>query len=281
MDLSVITIILQLVFLECVLSIDNAAVLGAMVAPLSPDQPVPWPARLRSLLDPLNRVLGMQQAAALKVGLIGAYLGRLSMLLLASLIIQNVWLQALGALYLVYLAVKYFGETAEGVDGPDEQRLAGVRNSDFWRIVLMIELADLAFSLDNVVAAVALSNRLWVVMVGIAIGMVLMRFAATLFTWLITWEPMLEAAAYLLLLAIGGKLLLEEYAHIAIGEWAQFAISIAIILLVVLFARVKVLQPLRSVFRPFLVLCVLVNRAVSAMFGLLATPFQRSNANVR
>src|SRR6185295_7701380 len=80
----------------------------------------------------------------------------------------------------------------------------------FWNVVLTIELADLAFSLDNVVAAVALSERLWVVILGVLIGIVIIRFAATIFTRLIEWEPALEHAAYLLLFAIGGELVLDE-----------------------------------------------------------------------
>src|SRR4051812_30441138 len=105
MDVAFITIILQLIFLECILSIDNAAVLGAMVTPLPQDRLVPWPRRLRGILSKLDPLLGPQRQAALKVGLIGAYAGRILMLFLASIIIQNVWMHILGAIYLIYLAV--------------------------------------------------------------------------------------------------------------------------------------------------------------------------------
>jgi tellurite resistance protein TerC len=134
----------------------------------------------------------------------------------------------------------------------------------------MIELADLAFSLDNVIAAVALSDRLWVVILGIAIGMVLMRFTATRFTLLIEWEPALERAAFLLIFAIGGKLLLEHLGGIEINEWVQFGISIGIILLVLLFARVKLFKHLTFLFRPFVWLFVWINTGLSYCFGLLA-----------
>ena len=60
MDVAFITIILQLIFLECILSIDNAAVLGAMVAPLPNDRPVPWPRTLRGVLSKLDPLLGPQ-----------------------------------------------------------------------------------------------------------------------------------------------------------------------------------------------------------------------------
>ena len=88
-------------------------------------------------------------------------------------------------------------------------------------------------------------RHLWIVIVGVAIGIVMMRFAAQIFTRMIAWEPALEHAAYLLLFAIGGELLLEYYLHFDLTEWAQFGISIGIIVLVVLFARVKLLRPLQ------------------------------------
>jgi tellurite resistance protein TerC len=278
MDLAFITIILQLIFLECILSIDNAAVLGAMVAPLPNDQPVPWPRRLRGLLSRLDPWLGPQRQAALKVGLLGAYAGRVLMLFLASIIIQNVWMHILGAVYLIYLAIRHFGETyRHGKDLDDEVDITTIRpaGANFWSVVLTIELADLAFSLDNVIAAVALSDQLWIVIFGVAIGIVMMRFAAQIFTRLIAWEPALEHAAYLLLLAIGGELLLEYYLHFDLTEWAQFGISVGIIVLVVLFARVKFLRPLHIIFRPFALLFALINDALSFVMGIAAAPFRR------
>src|SRR5512140_1187319 len=102
--LAALLIILQLIFLEGILSIDNAAVLGAMVTPLSNKLPVPWPKVLVPLGKILDPVLGKQRLAALKVGLLGAYLGRGTMLFLASLVIQNPWIKIIGALYLIRLA---------------------------------------------------------------------------------------------------------------------------------------------------------------------------------
>ena len=283
MDLAFITIIIQLIFLECILSIDNAAVLGAMVTPLPNDRPVPWPRALHGLLSKLDPLLGPQRQAALKVGLIGAYAGRVLMLFLASIIIQNVWMHILGAVYLIYLAIRHFGETyRHGKDLDDEINIEAIRpaRASFWNIVVTIELADLAFSLDNVIAAVALSSHLWIVIFGVAIGIVMMRFAAQVFTRLIAWEPALEHAAYLLLFAIGGELLLEYYLHFDLTEWAQFGISVGIIVLVVLFARVKALRPLQIIFRPFAQLFALINDALSFVFRILAAPFRRGHHEI-
>lgn len=248
MDFTFITVILQLIFLECILSIDNAAVIGAMVAHLPTDQTTPWPRRLRPLVGRLDRYLGSQREAALKVGLLGAYAGRILMLALASVISTISWVKIIGALYLVYLAIKHFVDLLrERYGGAGEGDHAARKVSGgFWNVVLTIELADLAFSLDNVVAAVALSDRLWVVILGVMIGIVVIRFAATIFTRMIEWEPAMEHAAYLLLIAIGGELLVAELLHIELDDWVKFAISIAILVLTVAVARLRALLAARG-----------------------------------
>jgi tellurite resistance protein TerC len=265
MDFSIIAIIIQLIFLEGILSIDNAAVLGAMVTPLSDKEEIPWPKGLQPIGHALNKLLGKQRTGALRVGLLGAYFGRGLMLLLASFIIQNPWLKLIGALYLVRLALEDLSAPSLS-EGEDSDK--AVKTRTFWMTVLSVELMDLAFSLDNVVAAVSLSDKLWVVMIGVAIGILVMRFAAGIFSYVVEKEPILKTAAYILVLNIGIELLIEEFpldklahplvvsgfwqhlisieeSHIAIGDWTRFGISILTILLTVAYAHVKPMRLLR------------------------------------
>ena len=237
-------IVLQLIFLEGILSIDNAAVLGAMVSTLPDDRPIAWPPALHSLGAILQPLAGNQRTAALRVGLLGAYVGRGTMLVLASLVIQNPWLKIIGALYLVRLAFENLGMAESGEEAQFEQ---AHQLKAFWVVVLNVELADLIFSLDNVVAAVSLSKTLWVVMIGVAIGIVTMRFAAGLFAQAILKEPILKPAAYVLVLNIGVQLLLEELFQVEIPDLARFGISVAIIALALLYARSRLLQRGRPV----------------------------------
>src|SRR5258708_3395469 len=106
----VIVIVLQLIFLEGILSIDNAAVLGALVSPLPDDQDVLWPRLLRRFGRALQPLLGRQRTAALRVGLLGAYVGRGAMLFLASFLIHNSWIKLVGAAYLIRLAFDELGD---------------------------------------------------------------------------------------------------------------------------------------------------------------------------
>lgn len=92
----------------------------------------------------------------------------------------------------------------------------------FWPTVFVIELTDIAFAVDSILAAIALVGRapadhpegaphpkLWVVITGGLLGVILMRFAAVIFIRLLERFPRFELAAYLLVLVIGGKLLAD------------------------------------------------------------------------
>jgi tellurite resistance protein TerC len=245
-DPSFVYIVIQIIFLEGILSIDNAAVLGAMVSVLPVHDAVPWPSPLKFLAAPIQKMLGGQRSAALKVGLLGAYFGRGLMLVLASFVIHNDWLKLIGALYLIKLALENLGEPEEGEEA--EVHGKSVAGRGFWGVVLAVELADLAFSLDNVVAVIALSDNLWLVMFGVAIGILTMRFAAGIFTWMISKEPILKAAAYMVVFNIGAELILNEYAHIEIDSAFKFLISAGTLILFVVYARIKPLHFLQPVF---------------------------------
>ena len=280
MDWSIVAIVLQLIFLEGVLSLDNAAVLGAMVSRLPQEERIPWPKKLNKIGHLLDKFLGFQRMAALRVGLIGAYAGRIIMLFLASYIIQNPWLKILGAAYLIRLALDDLG--APGHEGSEEDAMRPIKKQSFWLTVLNVELMDLAFSLDNVVAAVSLSDQIWVVILGVAIGILIMRFAAGIFSSIVVRFPILKTAAYILILNIGIEILLEEFAGIHFSDWARFGISIGTILLSIAYSQFKFLQ----LSRPFFIWLgqglTLINALVSwaftpikAIFHLISHIFTR------
>lgn len=245
-DLNFFYIIVQVIFLEGILSIDNAAVLGALVSVLPGKDMVPWPGPLKSLGPPVHRILGGQRSAALKVGLLGAYLGRGLMLVLANFVIHNPYLKLLGAAYLIKLAFENLGEPEPGEE--NQTRTKRMEGKGFWSVVLAVELADLAFSLDNVVAVVALSDNLYIVMFGVFIGILTMRFAAGIFTWMILREPILKPAAYLVVFNIGAELLLDEFAGIEFSSALKFTISAGTLILFVVYAHIKPLHILQPVF---------------------------------
>jgi predicted tellurium resistance membrane protein TerC len=96
-----------------------------------------------------------------------------------------------------------------------------IKTQSFWATVLTVETMDLIFSIDNVVAAVSLSEKIWVVLLGVGIGIITMRFAAGVFSYAVTREPILKQAAYVLVLNIGVELILDQVWHIEISDLAR------------------------------------------------------------
>jgi len=242
----IVIIIVQLIFLEGILSIDNAAVIGALVTPLPDDKRVEWPHALQGFGKWLHPVLGNQRLAALRVGLLGAYLGRGMMLFMTSFLINNSWIKLIGAAYLIHLAFENLGDmTGGGSEEGDD--LQPIRSRAFWATVLTVETMDLIFSIDNVVAAVSLSDKIWVVMIGVAIGILTMRFAAGIFSYAVLREPILKQAAYVLVLSIGIELILEQVWKIEISDILRFLVSVGIILMALAYAHSPFLQRFRFV----------------------------------
>ena len=182
--------ILVIVALEAVLSVDNAMVLAVMVRPL--------PEHLRS--------------RALLYGIIGAYVLRGLALLFATIIIQIWWIQLLGGLYLVYLAVNHIFRRKSSSDA-DPASLQQAAAASFWRIVIMINVVDLAFAVDSVLVVIAFSREFWVIFTGVAIGILLIRLAAGIMVTIIERYPRLETVAYAVVGWAGLKLMLEGWGH--------------------------------------------------------------------
>ena len=186
-----------LAFLEGILSIDNALVLALLAKPLPP----------------------ALQRKALTYGLVGAVLFRLIALSLTTYLMKWVWVKWVGGGYLVFVSLSHFWKEWRSKGGDEDENTAGSkksRGSDrlaFWKTVLVIELTDIAFAVDSILAAVALSNKFWVVFTGGFLGVILMRVAANVFITLIEKFPRMEVTAYLLVLVIGLKLILDA-AHL-------------------------------------------------------------------
>ena len=185
-------VILNLVILECLLSIDNAAVLATMVLDL-PEK---------------------QRGKALKYGIIGAYLFRGVCLIFASYLIQFMWLKAVGGVFLIWLCAKNFiskktPETADDLLNKKENRFYRFVNNHFgkfWSTVALIEVMDLAFSMDNVFVAVAFSDNIYLIWIGVFIGILAMRFVAQGFVKLLEKFPELTAVAFIVIGVLGVKL---------------------------------------------------------------------------
>jgi tellurite resistance protein TerC len=100
----------------------------------------------------------------------------------------------------------------------------------FWATVIAVEIADMMFSIDNIVAAVAMTDKLWVVIVGVFIGIAAMRIVAGIFVKLIEKFPILNQIAFLLVGFVGVQLCVEQFfPHAEMTELQKFGGIMAII----------------------------------------------------
>ena len=187
-----------LVILEGLLSADNALVVAVMILGL--------PRR--------------QQKLALRYGLFGAFAFRIAATLLAVYLIRIAWVKLVGGLYLVYLTYQHFfqsGDAQQRSQPRPAKPWMGL--SALWGTIVKVELVNVAFSVDSILVAVAMSRKTWVVLAGGLIGIVAMRVVIAQLLAIVRKYPTLVDGAFVIIAFVGTKLLME-YAH-AMG-WIHF-----------------------------------------------------------
>jgi YkoY family integral membrane protein len=196
-----------LIALEAVLSADNAIALAALAQGLQ------------------DSVL---QRRALNIGLVLAYILRIGLILTATWVVKYWQFELAGALYLLWLVFQYFTSKP---DKADESPHHGPRFSSLWQAIPMIGITDLAFSLDSVTTAIAVSQETWLILIGATIGIITLRFMAGLFIrWLKEFEY-LEDAGYITVALVGLRLLVRVINDALVPpEWAMIG-AIALIFL--------------------------------------------------
>jgi len=177
--------VVTLALLEGILSVDNSLVLAILVRTLPKEQ----------------------RKKALAYGIGGAFAFRIVALVFAAHMLRFSLFKLVGGAYLIYLAMKHmFFFFKEDAHQPRPKV-----GASFWKTVLVVELTDIAFSIDSITAAVAMSNKLIVVWSGGILGIIFLRFAANFFIRLLERLPKLEDLAYQLIFFVGTKLLLESF----------------------------------------------------------------------
>ena len=192
-----------LIGLEIVLSADNAIALAAIA---------------RKQPDPAA------QQRALNLGLVFALLFRVVLILAAQWVLNFRPLMGAGAVYLLWLCLSHFflqsansnDAASEESPGPAEAAAKSLAATAF-----TIALTDLAFSLDSVAAAVAVSDRIPLVITGGVVGVVALRLSSGLFIRLLQRYRRLEAAGYLAVGLVGIQLSVRVFRpDLELPEWA-------------------------------------------------------------
>ncbi|MFC4307152.1 TerC family protein [Cohnella boryungensis] len=203
-------VLLVLIALEGLLAADNALVLAIMVKHLPAEQ----------------------RKKALFYGLAGAFVFRFASLFAISFLVDVWQVQAIGALYLLFIALNHIFRKVivkKGEHEANQKKESSKKQSGFWTTVFKVEIADIAFAIDSILAAVALAVALptttlpkiggmdgghfIVIFLGGFIGLLIMRFAANMFVKLLESRPTLEIAAFVIVGWVGVKLAVHTLAH--------------------------------------------------------------------
>ncbi len=171
-----------LILLELVLSADNAIALAAIAQGLKTEE---------------------LQKKALNIGLVLAFILRVALILAASWVLKYWQFEVAGALYLLWLVYQHF-MTGNGEDGE-----SGPKFGSLWQAVPTIALTDIAFSLDSVTTAIALSKDVFIVLLGGTIGIIALRFMAGLFIRWLEIYVHLEDAGFITVALVGIRLLVR------------------------------------------------------------------------
>ncbi len=180
-----------LIVLELLLSSDNAVAIASIA---------------RSLPHALRK-------RAIWIGYIASYGFRAIAIIIAGFLIKAFWFQTLGGIYLIYLAIRHLAFRSE-------RRATTSSPFDFWKVVILIELTDIIFAIDSILAGFAVVGvsfptqefppKMWIVYVGGLIGAGFVRFASTKVGEILDRIPHLEHFAYVLVGFIGWKLIFQS-----------------------------------------------------------------------
>jgi YkoY family integral membrane protein len=224
LDVSVadLVTIALLVALEGLLSADNALVMAIMVLGLPK----------------------MEHRQALRYGLLGGFVFRIVATLLAAYLIQLTWVKLLGGGYLLYLTYDHFSghESGDRRLAPRARPWLGL--TAFWATVVRVELVNLAFSIDSILVAVAMSPKIWVVMIGGILGIVAMRIVVGQLIVLVERYPALVDGAFIIIAWVGVKLGLEylhsaNYVSFEIPQWLSIGLIVIIFAVSLVYARMQ------------------------------------------
>lgn len=185
-------IIISLIVMECLLSVDNAVVLAAQTKSLPTES---------------------LQRKSLIYGLGGAYIFRFLIIGVGTYLIHMWFIKVIGAAYLLYLGIHHLYKIHKHED--DKPTVTSTKYHDksvriqFWRTIVSIELMDIVFSIDSVLASLAMSNNPVIILIGGMIGILAMRGIAEVIVNLMKKIPELETMAYVLILIIAVKLFIS------------------------------------------------------------------------
>ena len=197
-----------IVSLELVLSADNAVALA-------------------SITKNLNNI--DLQKKALNIGIFIALLLRVLVILTAQFIL-NFWpVKLIGGIYLISLSISKLFTLNNTILKDNNDNIKS--DISIVNVILLLSVTDLAFSIDSITAAVAISDQFLLVITGAIIGVIALRFTSGLFIKWLEIYINLEKAGYIAVGIIGIKLILQLILYkLIIPEYLFFLLMLCLFL---------------------------------------------------
>ncbi len=210
-----------LVALEGLLSADNALVLAVLVLGLPK----------------------AEQQKALRYGIVGAFVFRILAILLAAYLIQVRVVMLFGAAYLFWLPYHHFFGGADAAERRKPKKAtAWLGLAPFWATVVKVELTDIVFAIDSILVAVAMSNKLWVIITGGILGVIAMRLVIGRLLVIVNRYPAIVDGAFIIIGWVAIKLVLEflhgaGYVPFEVPKALSLGVIVVIFVVSFLYAR--------------------------------------------
>ena len=184
----ILTLLPILISLEILLSADNAIALASLT---------------KSLKNSTDR------SNALNIGITISLIFRILLILLSSFLLKFLFIRIFAGLYLIYLFFSnIFLKNKKIYTSPNDLSVTN-KKFDFLKVVALLSITDLAFSIDSITTAVAISDQYILIVIGALIGVIALRFTSEIFLRLLEYFIRLEMAGYIAILIIGVKLILN------------------------------------------------------------------------
>ena len=196
-----------IISLELILSADNAVALA-------------------SITKNLNNI--DLQKRALNIGIFIALILRILVILTAQFFL-NFWpVKLIGGIYLLSLSITKLISTNnnESINNDSSTSIKSL-----FKVIILLSVTDLAFSIDSITAAVAISDQFLLVITGAIIGVIALRFTSGLFIRWLQIYINLEKAGYIAVGIIGMKLIIQLlFNQLILPEYLFFLVMLFLFL---------------------------------------------------
>ena len=199
-----------IISLELILSADNAVALASITRRLK-DKDL--------------------QTKALNIGISLSLLLRIFLILFSRLILRYKFIELFCGIYLLFLFIQKILGSNTASDSDTKNTISEINSESLIKVILLLAITDLAFSIDSITAAVSISDQLLLVLTGASIGVIALRFTSSLFVRWLSVFSRLEFSGYLAIGLIGLKLIFELlFTPIVIPEYIVFFIMTIVFL---------------------------------------------------